>query len=67
MAAAGELTMVLCVLPPAGRTWQCSTVQCDFNLPERFQLEYAADDGTKKRPIMVSPPYASFQELTGWN
>eukprot|EP01033_Poteriospumella_lacustris_P014381 gene14381-10278_t len=36
-----------------GRKWQCSTVQCDFNLPERFQLEYAASDNTKQRPIMV--------------
>lgn len=33
--------------------WQCSTIQCDFNLPERFGLEYVADDGQKKRPIMV--------------
>ncbi|EWM24567.1 threonyl-trna synthetase, partial [Nannochloropsis gaditana] len=38
---------------PAGRLWQCSTIQCDFNLPERFDLEYVADDGSKKRPIMV--------------
>jgi len=36
-----------------GRTWQCSTVQCDFNLPERFDLEYASAEGTKERPIMV--------------
>lgn len=36
-----------------GRTWQMSTVQLDFNLPERFQLEYTAPDGTKKRPIMI--------------
>jgi len=36
-----------------GRTWQCSTVQCDFNLPERFDLEYASEDNTRKRPIMV--------------
>ncbi|MDO4908399.1 MAG: threonine--tRNA ligase [Corynebacterium sp.] len=36
-----------------GRTWQMSTVQLDFNLPERFELEYTAADGTKKRPIMV--------------
>lgn len=41
-----------------GRKWQCSTVQCDFNLPERFDLEYAASggaegDGAKRRPIMV--------------
>lgn len=36
-----------------GRTWQMSTVQLDFNLPERFNLEYTASDGTKKRPIMI--------------
>ncbi|MDO4631763.1 MAG: threonine--tRNA ligase [Corynebacterium sp.] len=36
-----------------GRTWQMSTVQLDFNLPERFQLEYTASDGSKKRPIMI--------------
>lgn len=36
-----------------GRKWQCSTVQCDFNLPERFQLEYTNKDNAKERPIMV--------------
>jgi threonyl-tRNA synthetase len=36
-----------------GRTWQMSTVQLDFNLPERFDLEYTADDGTKKTPVMI--------------
>ncbi|MEJ4099962.1 threonine--tRNA ligase [Corynebacterium mastitidis] len=36
-----------------GRTWQMSTVQLDFNLPERFHLEYTAPDGSKKRPIMI--------------
>ncbi|WP_051172158.1 threonine--tRNA ligase [Microbacterium indicum] len=36
-----------------GRSWQLSTVQVDFNLPERFGLEYAAADGTKQRPIMI--------------
>ncbi|KAL7494117.1 hypothetical protein ACHAWT_005701 [Skeletonema menzelii] len=36
-----------------GRTWQCSTVQCDFNLPERFGLEYVSAEGTKEVPIMV--------------
>jgi len=36
-----------------GRQWQCSTVQCDFNLPERFELEYVSADGTRERPIMV--------------
>ncbi|GAA3917819.1 threonine--tRNA ligase [Actinoplanes auranticolor] len=36
-----------------GRTWQMSTIQLDFNLPERFELEYSAADGTRKRPIMI--------------
>ena len=36
-----------------GRTWQMSTVQLDFNLPERFDLEYTAADGTKQRPVMI--------------
>ncbi|WP_318255602.1 threonine--tRNA ligase [Agrococcus baldri] len=36
-----------------GRSWQLSTVQLDFNLPERFDLEYTAPDGSKQRPIMI--------------
>ncbi|MGA0879549.1 MAG: threonine--tRNA ligase, partial [Ilumatobacteraceae bacterium] len=36
-----------------GRTWQLSTIQCDFNLPERFDLEYVAKDGVRRRPIMI--------------
>ena len=36
-----------------GRTWQVSTIQLDFNLPERFQLEYIAPDGTHQRPVMI--------------
>ncbi len=36
-----------------GRTWQLSTIQCDFNLPERFGLEYVSPEGTRKRPIMI--------------
>ncbi|WP_344728712.1 threonine--tRNA ligase, partial [Microbacterium oryzae] len=36
-----------------GRSWQLSTVQLDFNLPERFDLEFTAADGTKQRPIMI--------------
>ncbi len=36
-----------------GRDWQASTIQLDFNLPERFELEYAAHDGTLKRPVMI--------------
>jgi threonyl-tRNA synthetase len=36
-----------------GRTWQCSTVQCDFNLPDRFDLQYVSAEGSRERPIMV--------------
>ncbi len=36
-----------------GRTWQMSTIQLDFNLPERFELEYTAPDGTRQRPVMI--------------
>ncbi|MGW0035697.1 threonine--tRNA ligase [Gordonia sp. NPDC003376] len=36
-----------------GRSWQMSTIQLDFNLPERFQLEYTGPDGTKQRPVMI--------------
>jgi threonyl-tRNA synthetase len=35
------------------RSWQCGTIQLDFSMPERFELEYTADDGQKKRPVMV--------------
>jgi len=35
------------------RRWQCATIQCDFTLPERFDLSYIASDGEKKRPVMV--------------
>lgn len=36
-----------------GRTWQMSTIQVDFNLPERFDLEYVASDGSRNRPVMI--------------
>ncbi len=36
-----------------GRTWQCGTIQLDFQLPERFELEYTGEDGQKHRPVMV--------------
>ena len=36
-----------------GRTWQMSTIQVDFNLPERFGLEYTAADGSRQRPVMI--------------
>jgi threonyl-tRNA synthetase len=36
-----------------GRTWQLSTIQVDYNLPKRFDLEYQAADGTRQQPIMI--------------
>ncbi|MFB2978582.1 threonine--tRNA ligase [Microseira sp. BLCC-F43] len=36
-----------------GRLWQCSTIQVDFNLPERFKIEYVAADGSRQQPIMI--------------
>src|SRR5438270_639635 len=49
-----------------GRPWQLSTVQFDFNLPERFQLEYVAEDGTRKQPLMVHRAlYGSMERFFG--
>jgi threonyl-tRNA synthetase len=36
-----------------GRTWQCGTIQLDFSMPERFDLEYVDEDGSRKRPVMI--------------
>ncbi len=36
-----------------GRTWQCGTIQLDFQMPERFELEYTGSDGEKHRPVMI--------------
>ncbi len=36
-----------------GRTWQCGTIQLDFQMPQRFELEYVGEDGQKHRPIMI--------------
>src|SRR6185312_7530417 len=36
-----------------GRSWQMSTIQLDFNLPQRFELEYQAADGSRQRPVMI--------------
>ena len=36
-----------------GRTWQCGTIQLDFQMPERFDLEYVGEDGHKHRPVMI--------------
>ena len=41
------------ILDAIGRKWQCSTIQLDFNLPQRFELEYTAEDNSKQRPIMI--------------
>src|SRR5438105_8659098 len=49
-----------------GRLWQLCTVQFDFNLPERFQLEYVAEDGSRKRPVMVHRAlYGSMERFFG--
>mgnify|MGYP000753790183 CR=1 FL=1 len=42
-----------------GRTWQCGTIQLDFQLPERFELEYVGADGEKHRPIMITVWYSA--------
>ncbi|NEP00759.1 MAG: threonine--tRNA ligase [Symploca sp. SIO2E9] len=48
------------------RKWQLGTVQVDYNLPERFELEYVAEDGTRKRPIMIHrAPFGSLERLIG--
>lgn len=49
-----------------GRTWQTATIQLDFAMPERFNLEYAAEDGTKKRPVMLHRVvFGSFERFIG--
>lgn len=49
-----------------GREWQLGTVQVDYNLPERFELEYVAEDGSRKRPIMIHrAPFGSLERLIG--
>ncbi|ARV62607.1 threonine--tRNA ligase [Nostocales cyanobacterium HT-58-2] len=48
------------------REWQLGTVQVDYNLPERFDLEYVAEDGSRKRPIMIHrAPFGSLERLIG--
>ena len=48
------------------REWQLGTVQVDYILPERFDLEYVADDGTRKRPVMLHrAPFGSLERLIG--
>jgi threonyl-tRNA synthetase len=48
------------------REWQLGTVQVDYILPERFELEYVAEDGTRKRPVMIHrAPFGSLERLIG--
>ena len=49
-----------------GRTWQCGTIQLDFQLPHNFQLEYVDSDGSKKQPIMIHRAgFGSFERFIG--
>jgi threonyl-tRNA synthetase len=48
------------------REWQLGTVQVDYNLPERFDLQYVSEDGTRKRPVMIHrAPFGSLERLIG--
>ena len=48
-----------------GRQWQLGTIQVDYNLPERFQLEYTDTDGSKQRPVMIHrAPFGSIERFT---
>jgi len=49
-----------------GRTWQCGTIQLDFQMPQNFELEYVDEDGSKKRPIMIHRVcYGSIERFIG--
>lgn len=49
-----------------GRKWQCGTIQVDFNLPERFDVEYVADDNSRQRPVMIHRAIlGSFERFIG--
>ena len=49
-----------------GRKWQCGTIQVDFNLPERFDVEYVAEDNSRKRPVMIHRAIlGSFERFIG--
>lgn len=49
-----------------GREWQLGTVQVDYNLPERFDLEYVAEDNSRRRPVMIHrAPFGSLERLIG--
>src|SRR5690606_9969362 len=48
------------------RNWQLGTVQVDYNLPERFELEYVAEDGSRQRPVMIHrAPFGSLERFIG--
>jgi threonyl-tRNA synthetase len=48
-----------------GRRWQLGTIQVDYNLPERFELEFTDADGSKKRPVMIHrAPFGSLERFT---
>ncbi|MGB5594937.1 MAG: His/Gly/Thr/Pro-type tRNA ligase C-terminal domain-containing protein, partial [Crocosphaera sp.] len=48
------------------REWQLGTVQVDYNLPERFQLEYVGEEGNRERPVMIHrAPFGSLERLIG--
>ena len=48
------------------REWQLGTVQVDYNLPQRFELEYVAEDGQRQRPVMIHrAPFGSLERLIG--
>jgi threonyl-tRNA synthetase len=48
------------------RNWQCGTVQVDYNLPARFELEYVAEDNTRQRPVMIHrAPFGSMERFIG--
>ena len=48
------------------REWQLGTVQVDYNLPERFELEYVAEDGSRQRPVMIHrAPFGSMERFIG--
>ena len=47
-----------------GRSWQLGTIQVDYNLPERFELEYVDSDGSRKRPVMIHrAPFGSLERF----
>ncbi|NLM83247.1 MAG: threonine--tRNA ligase [Clostridiales bacterium] len=49
-----------------GRTWQCGTIQLDFQMPERFELEYTGPDGLKHRPVMLhTAAFGSLERFIG--